>query len=122
MAIEKAKTCLGNISQIIGTDIAKLATAAMSGDDSIEDDVTEAIEIGVSTLSETSISGAQQDDLYWEQADERKGSHYNVAILISIPEKETEQTSFYEKFNSSKGTEKEDKVENVNDYNKQTKE
>ena len=128
IAIEKAKTyALGNISQRIGTDIAKIATAAISGDDTIADDVTEAIEVGVSTLSETSISGAQQEDLYWEEVKDKKGkgSHYNVVILVSIPDDEFERAKklFMKKFSSSKGTEKvKDKVEKaVNDYNEETK-
>jgi hypothetical protein len=94
VGIEQAKTqAMGEAAQLIGTKIAKIATTAMSGDNSVADGVSQSIDSAVHAVSALSMTGIEQADLYWEEikGDEGKKNHINVYILLSMPTQEVER-------------------------------
>lgn len=94
VGIEQAKTqAMGEASQLIGTKIAKIATTAMTGDNSMPDGVSQSIDSAVNAVSALKMTGIEQADLYWEQikGEEGKKDHYNIYILLSMPVDEVER-------------------------------
>ena len=94
VGIEQAKTqAMGEASQLIGTKIAKIATTAMTGDNSMPDGVSQSIDSAVNAVSALKMTGIEQADLYWEQikGEDGKKDHYNIFILLSMPVDEVER-------------------------------
>ncbi|MEY4065198.1 MAG: hypothetical protein RIR26_1406 [Pseudomonadota bacterium] len=94
VGIEQAKTqAMGEASQLIGAKIAKIATAAMTGDNTTPDGVAQSIDSAVTAVSALRMTGIEQSDLYWEQikGEEGKKDHFNIYILLSMPVGEVER-------------------------------
>jgi hypothetical protein len=94
VGIEQAKTqAMGEAAQLVGSKIAKVATAAVSGDNSADEGVSQSIDSAVHAVSALSMTGIEQADIYWEEikAEPGKKNHFNVYILLSIPSGEVER-------------------------------
>jgi len=127
IGIEKAKTdALGNVAQMIGTDIAKAASTAASGDPSTAEGVQEAFESATAALSKTSVSGVTVDDVYWEEIKGATGekSYFSVSVLVAVPKTEIARVSkiWLDKFNKKNNTKsiQDDVKRKVEDYSSST--
>lgn len=117
VGIEQAKTqAMGEAAQLIGTKIAKIATTAMTGDNSVADGVSQSIDSAVHAVSALSMTGIEQADLYWEKikGEEGKKDYFNIYILVSMPTSEVDRAKqlFLSKLGENKQLESlKDKVE-----------
>jgi|GEM_PF-4699013 len=94
VGIEQAKTqAMGEAAQLIGSKIAKIATTALTGDNSLPDGVSQSIDSAVNAVSALRMTGIEQADLYWEQikGEDGKKDHYNIFILLAMPVGEVER-------------------------------
>lgn len=123
VGIEQARVeAMGSAAQMIGTDIGKQVTSALTGDNTDPEGVSQAIDSAVHALSTVSMTGIETADTYWEEikGEQNKKNYYNVYLLLSIPDNEVERAKkifLRSLVDNEKLTSLKDKVESaVNSY------